>query len=342
MTKRNMQPYITAVAGVVIVTLSELASAQATSTAVSSSSSRVEVDSTAATQLISVTSLRQMLAISNALTARAMARLGPPPLRSGDSGQHIGLAAGQPPEKWNVWGSLSGDNNKYNDGTNLFTAKAVNTVLGGDYTLAPTLNLGLSAAFDRTDGNAGTTAANTSFNSSGTTLAPYLGWQINNDWSLDATAGWGKGDLTTGGASGNNKRLFYGTNLNYIHWYGNWQGTGKASYLHGEEKFDNSPINGNVGTKNKIDQYRLGAQVGYWMNGTMPYAGLAYASDSRSTSFTGTDLTANLGKTATIWTLGVNFISLQNKLTAGVAYNAESGRSNSKSDTLLATIGYRF
>lgn len=348
MKKRSNQPYIAAAAGVVIVALSELAAAQTSATSStsssSSSSSDVHLDSTAATQLISTTTLRQMLTISNALAARTMVRMGPPAVA--DSGRAFGMAAGGAADKWNVWGSLSDDDNRYNDGTNRLSTNATNTVVGADLALSPTLNLGVSAAFDRVDGDAGNAASN--YKSDGYTIAPYIGWQLSKEWSLDATMGWGEGEFNqTGSVTDDSERFFYGANLNYANWYGNWQVTGKGSYLHGEEKYEDQKVAGvtiaNSATKNKIDQWRLGVQAAYWMNGMMPYAGLAYSTDSnRKTSFGGAQPTDNLGKNAWVWSLGVNFISVKNSLTGGIAYNKESGRSNSKADNLMANINYRF
>jgi len=334
MRRQNTSRYIAASAGAVIAAFGQVAGAQTLS------SGSVHIDSTAATQLINVTTLRQMTTMSNVFTTRAMTRLGPPSLRTSESGQRFGMSAGEPPGKWNVWGSVSGDDNKYNDNTNKFDAKATNSVLGGDFALSPTLNLGLSAAFDRVTGNQTTAFSNTSYTTTGYSLAPYVGWQISRDWSLDATAGWGKGDIDNNNVKDKNKRVFYGTNLNYVQWFGNWQFGGKGSYLHGEEKYDASILN--PSTKNKVDQWRLGAQAAYYMEGFMPYLGVAYSSDDRSTSAAGPTLGDNLGKTAWIWSLGVNFISVRNSLTGGIVYNTESGRSNSKSDTLMATVNYRF
>ena len=52
--------------------------------------------------------------------------------------------------------------------------------------------------------------------------------------------------------------------------------------------------------------------------------------------------TDDLGKNAWLWTVGANIISLKNNLTGGIAYNQESGRSNSKRDNVMLTINYRF
>ncbi len=334
---RNNKPYILAAAGVVIVTLSELAAAQSAVPAASAASgSPVYTDSAAATQLVSVTSLRQMLTISNALSARTMTRTGPG--ITADAGQRFGMAAGGEADKWNVWSSLSGDRNTYDNGTSRFGASATNWVLGGDYALAPTVNLGLSVAADAVDGSGGLRVAQGTYTSSGYTIAPYIGWQFSKDWSLDGTLGWGEGDYTSGGVIANQKRVFYGANLNYAQWYGNWQLSGKGSYLYGEEKYDATGIS--TSTKNKVDQWRIGGQAGYWMDGLMPYAGLAYSNDSRSNP--GAGQPDDLGKSAWLWTLGLNFISIKNSATGGIVYSSESGRSHSKSQNLMANINLRF
>lgn len=311
-----------------------------------------------ASQAIGVTSLQQMLTISNAASSRFTAFQSPRgPLA--DSGQRSGLAAGGAADKWNVWGNAGGDNSEYDGGTVAnkrikSSLDVTNLVIGGDYLLSSTLVVGASAAFDRGNGsgesiNAGVSNGITNTTSNGYTLAPYVAWAINKDLSLDGTIGWGNLDLTSSGnLTGSAKRLFYGANLNYTHWYGNWQVTGKGSYLYGEEKYDDLKSNGatmaNTATKNKIDQWRLGMQAGYWMDGMMPYFGVSYSTDSRSTSAAAAvqAATDDLGKSAWMWSLGLNFISLKNKMTGGIAYNAESGRSHAKRNNLMANINIRF
>lgn len=315
-----------------------------------------------ASQTISGTSLQQMLTVSNAASNRFTA-FQPPRGALTDSGRS-GLAAGGATDKWNVWASYSDDTTKYDGGvvtvaqTNKFKSDVTvnNLVLGGDYLLMPTLVLGASVAFDRGNGSSQSAVAatgvinnQTSTTTTGYTLAPYLAWSINKDLSLDGSIGWGDSDLTSSGnLTGSADRFFYGANLNYSHWYGNWQVTGKGSYLYGEEKYGNLKNNGatmaNTGTKNKLDQWRLGAQAGYWMNGVMPYFGLSYATEGRSTSAPTAvqAATDDLGKSAWLWSLGINFISLKNSMTGGVVYNQESGRSHGKRDSLMANINVRF
>lgn len=280
-----------------------------------------------------------------------------------DSGQRTGLAAGNPAGKWNVWASVAETNTKFDRGnyffnaaerTNKFDNKIENLVVGGDYQLAPNLVLGLSGAFDSGRGSAAsyTIAApdgSKSVRTSGASYAPYIGWQINKDLALDATIGWGNGKSTVDGSiRSETGRFFYGTNLSYTSWKGNWQLTGKGSYLFGKEESGDSNNNGtsiaNSKVTNEIGQFRLGGQAAYWMNGFMPYFGLGYAWDANrysSTSAAQQDATA-MGKSAWVWSLGVNLISVKNAITGGIGYEQETGRERSKNDKLMANINLRF
>lgn len=325
----------------------------------------------AATQEIRSTSFRQMLAISQAFNARNLSRKSAP-AKVSDNSQRFGLAAGNPGSQWNVWGSLVEERNKYDGAVfanpllantwnkNTSSTSITNGVIGSDYQITPTMAVGLSAAFDSGTGAVvsfegptpgALTSWTTTLSTSGYTIAPYLGWQINQDWTLDASLGLGSVKLNSSETASKADRLFYGANLNYVKWDGNWQLAGKGSYLHGEEKYGNIsnfavPAAGAVpgtASTNKLDQLAFGGQAGYWVNdGVMPYFGLNYSSDlSRSTSG-GAQAGTDIGRNALVFSLGVNFFSLKNDLTGGIAYNQETGRTYSKNNSLLANINYRF
>lgn len=303
---------------------SSMSSGYTSSSAVPSASSK-GLTETVATQLISTTSLTQMLAISNAIGLRGGAFKAPPTARA-DSGQRYGMAAGGV-SPWNTWGSISRNSDEYKS----LGLDTTNTVLGADYAVTPAVAVGVSLGFDRSSGSLFNTV------NTGYTLAPYVGWQINNEIAVDATAGWGKGDMAFAAGSVKPDRVFYGANATWTKWYGNWQVAGKGSYLYGEEKYESSVLG--LNNKNKLDQWRLGGQVGYWMDGVLPYFGIAYSTDSQKTATTGSN---DLGKDAWLCSLGINFISLKSNLTGGLVYNSESGRSNSKRESLMANINYRF
>lgn len=305
--------------------------------------------STTSAVQINATTFAQVAAISQALSSRIRQNgRGPVATLEGQSG----LAAGGAPG-WNAWANYN-ENASRVSYTNTAPAPAttrtdnnIGTVLiGGDYALAPNMALGISAAFDRGNGTGQATGfAPNSTGSKGYSIAPYIGYQLSKELALDASAGWGEGEFSSGTVKADSKRLFAAGNLSYSQWMANWQLTGKLSYLHGEEKYADSTSAGaavaGTAMKNTVDQARVGVQAGYWMNGFMPYAGLVYVSDiNRSTSkAAGVD---PLGRSAFVMSVGVNFFSLASKITGGIAYEQESGRTNSKNETLMANINVRY
>jgi hypothetical protein len=297
---------------------------------------------TASTAQINATSFYQSYMISQAMRAR-FGRSTPGPLAANDSVS--GMAAGGTPDKWNVWGSLGNTQSSVSNNTGGRTDSDIrNTVMGGDYALSPVMNAGVSLALDRGGiSTLGTTGADTS---TGYTLAPYLGYQLNKEWVADLTLGYGNGKYSTGTTRADTNRLFYSANLSYETWADKLQLTGRVTYMHGEEKRKDSVnvaggTNAGTGFKNKIDQVRVGGQAGYWMNGVMPYIGLSYASDVRRTA-PAAGAVDPLGRNAFVLTVGANFFSLSSKVTGGIAYESEQGRTNSKNNTLLANINFRF
>lgn len=319
--------------------------------------------SAAATQTIAATNLQHVLTISNAVSARFS--MTAPPAAQADAGQRLGMAAGNTVGKWNAWASVGQDYSEYDRG-NYSSNGAIrnhnadldvtNVVVGADFALSPLWTVGLSAAFDHSSGASksytnGVLASSGTHSSDGYSIAPYVAWQINKDLSLDATLGFGKNETSSSGnVDGEADRLFYGANLNYVKWYGNWQVSGKGSYFYGEEKYGDlrsstlGVLKGTA-TKNKLDQIRLGGQMGYWMNnGVMPYFGLTYLNDlTHSTSAApAVQMATEIGKTAWLCALGVNFFSLSNGVTGGVAYNLETGRDHARREALIANINVRF
>ena len=97
-----------------------------------------------------------------------------------------------------------------------------------------------------------------------------------------------------------------------------------------------------VGAKNTLDQFRLSAQAGYWLNGVMPYVSLAYTDDvGRKTTQFG--VSGNpIGRDAFVLGAGLNFYSMKDGVTGGVGYRQEFGRNNQTNYSLMANINLRF
>ncbi|MEW6163668.1 MAG: hypothetical protein AB1642_01255 [Pseudomonadota bacterium] len=299
----------------------------------SGSTSNVQINATAFTQAVS---------ISRVIASRLSPLSGGPIASSAQTG----LAAGGKSQAWNVWANVDQNDTDFEymtGATRVQGGSEVQTsVLGADYALAPNMVVGVSMAFDNGDGwgRNGVAARNTT-STDGFLIAPYLGYQISKDLSVDVSAGLGEGDFSgAGGVSASADRWFAAANLSYARWMGNWQVTGKASYLHGEEEYGNTrtgaTVRAGTASTNKLDQIRLGAQAGLWMDGFMPYAGLGYTSNINTT---GND---PLGGDAFVATLGVNFFSLSSKVSGGVFFEQELNRDHSDNQVISANINFRF
>lgn len=311
--------------------------------------------------LFGATAGQQFFAISDNL-ARRWTAPGAPTLAVSEQGR--GMAAGEPPAALNLWASASDDDTQQRYGNisgnttkNDFDIR--NYVLGIDFGLSSAVILGVSLAVDRGDISGINTAVGAEENklsSQGFMLAPYVGWQLNSEWALDASVGIGQGELNASGSSRQEvDRWYAGVNLNYQRWLGNWQLSGRASYLHAEESYDDIRLRGetreqlgglrtlqNSDATNKLDRIQLGGQVGYWWNGWMPYAGLRYLDDvHRSTTqrFAPSD---PIGREAWVWVAGLNYYSLSHGISAGLAYEQEEGRGNQSMNTWMANMNLRF
>jgi hypothetical protein len=298
---------------------------------------------------INQTSFVQISTISSALSNRFLAS---PPTNL--TGLSTGRAAATPGKRWNVWGNLTSNNTEQSymrpapaNSRIDISNDALTTVLGADMALSSTMAAGVSAAFDRASGDSRVAGAvQNNLLNEGYMIAPYIGLSLNKTLAFDASAGWGQGKLSqSGGVSAEADRWFAGANLNYSSWIGNTQISGKLSWMHGEEKYDKAKtptIAAVTGTdaKNKIDQWRLGAQASWWMNGVMPYLGLSYLTERRSTTLIGA--IDPIGKDAWLFSIGANFLSLSSGITGGVAYEQELDRTNQDNYRLIANIGLRF
>lgn len=285
---------------------------------------------------------QQVSAISASVGSRMLSgTLGPSQKQASVS---TGLAAGDPAKRWNAWASLSENASKYSptDAGKKRSSTIDNAVVGADYQLSPRMVIGLSAAFDR--GNGSVTAAGTGTSTEGYSIAPYLGWQLSPNMALDLSLGLGQGIAKqNGGLEAKSDREFYATNLSYGRWLGDIQISGKAGYLISKETYKDSTtfgrVNAGTAAKNQIQQFNLGVDAGYWINGVMPYIGLAYTQDVRiKTALTDT----SWDRDAFILKAGVNFFSIARQMTGGVSYTEELGRRSAKNAVLMGNLNVKF
>lgn len=291
--------------------------------------------------LLQGTAIQTMVTISNAVNSRMTFTGGPRPMAS--LNPSTGMAAGGAGQAYNVWGNFGASSQKDDRSGQQSKIDTENTVLGFDYTMAPNLILGVTGSYDNGDGNL-LNGLGPKIDNKGYSLAPYLGWQINQNLALDASLGWGEGTLKTGSGEAKSDRNFAGINLSYTQWMGNWQVVGKGSYLYAEEKYKDSKNAGvtipGTGITNKLDQIRVGVQGAYWMgNGVQPYLGVTYVSDQDQSPKPAAG--TKFKKDGWVGQLGINFFNASNTIYGGISYSNES-RDNMKNDIWTASVNFRF
>ena len=262
-----------------------------------------------------------------------------------------GQAAAAGGSRWNAWVALSQVNVGYSFQP-LQSGGDATLVLGGiDYIIGNNLVVGLALTDERTRISTAFNGGNISGN--GNTVAPYLGWRINNAWLLDASVGFGDTKLTStdnsiaGGITGSNKarRTMATLGLSYNHVMGRWIFTGKGSLLDVESKFSAFTFsNGDSvsGSTTKTTQARLGAQAAYNAGNVVPFAGLVYINDlQRPNQAAVAGQTAANDRDAWQVRAGINFRSSA-ALYGGIVLSTDVGRSQVKNDQIMVNLGLRF
>lgn len=297
-----------------------------------------ETISTAVTpQIQRATSVQQAAMIStvlsNIFSGRAPSAPGAP--RRVTLGNEKGMAAGDSPAKLNAWVNASDTTIGNSASASMFDGTVTNALGGVDYRVNDRFVAGVSVGYDRVDLDF-KFLANSGMLSEGWLVAPYASYQVSDIISVDGAYGYAKGDVDTraGGATSSQSydRNFLALNMNANYWMNDWQLTGKANYIFAEEKMD---------TTNKMEQLRLGGQVGYWREGIMPYAGIAYVRDLKVSSSAPGGIPSAADKDAWVGSVGVNFFS-KGAFSAGISYTEEFDRDDSKNYTFMANVGYRF
>ncbi|MBI5923920.1 MAG: autotransporter outer membrane beta-barrel domain-containing protein [Betaproteobacteria bacterium] len=299
-------------------------------------------------QVQRATTIQQAVTIINVLSSigNPRAAMGPQRITLGQN--KSGMAAGGGAEQWNAWinASRSQISNSYNQlADTRFDGDVDNWIGGLDYGLAKDLVIGASLGYDKT--SIDTFFNNGSLTNKGVMIAPYISYQINSMFSLDGIIGFADGDsdirLAAGKVTQDFKRNFAALNLSAVQWSDSWQFTGKLSLITAQEKLKDYVDALGVaisGKTNSMQQVRFGAQVGYWADGFMPYVGLTYSRDLSMASNSIAGVNIPRSREAYTPVVGINVFS--KNLMGSLSYSSEQGRSNSKNDLLMASLGYRF
>ncbi len=285
-------------------------------------------------QIQRATSIQQASIISEAVSSRSPSAARSPN-RVAFSGER-GMAAGNASPKLNAWVNAAESKIGNSATATLFDGKVTNAIGGVDYMLSGDLVAGISLGLDRVAVDfklSGLT--NSGLVSNGWMIAPYASYQINDMISVDGALGYAKGDVDTRTNGVSDKRGysrdFVALNLTATQWMKDLQITGKLNFISANEK---------VATTNKMEQIRLGGQVGYWMDSVMPYASLTYVRDLK-VSTGGVTPATSPDKEAWVAAIGANLFS-KGAIYGGAAYTEEFGRTDSKNKTFMFNVGYRF
>lgn len=285
--------------------------------------------------------------VSRILDSLPVDRGGQNVLRQALRGGETGLAAAAAGSHWNIWAAYT-DNKVENDFTPLQTSGHVYAGLAGvDYTLDNGVIVGLAFSGERTRTDAPNGG---NLRGNGYSIAPYLSWQIDRNWFVDGTLGWGRTDLDNnlgGGVTGSNddKRKFAGLSGSYVTEIDKAILTGRVSYLYAEDRFSSFTLsNGTAISSNtsRIGQIRLGGQVGYAGDGFMPYLALYYVNDVQRPALpTIAGQSPANDRDGVLIQIGINFFS-RGGLAGGLMFATESNRSQITNDQFLANISFRF
>lgn len=262
-----------------------------------------------------------------------------------------GAAAAAGNTRWNAWLAYAQANIGYSFQP-LQTSGDQKIVLGGiDYSFANNVTLGVAVSDERL--RATTSYNGGSINGSGNTIAPYLGWRINQNWAVDATLAWGTTNINivdnsiAGGTTGANKdkRSLVSGGIAYNQPIGQWLLTGKGTLLTAEDKFSSFTTSRNQfinATSTRTSQARLLGQAMYNAGSFVPFVGVTYIYDLER-PFQNPVGGQSAANDRDGWQVraGVNFRS-SGALYGGVQFSSEIGRSQVKNDQVLFSAGMRF
>ncbi len=200
-------------------------------------------------------------------------------LNSRDTGRNAG-AADKPFGVWLQGAYSSIDNSQLGAAAD---GSAINTVLGLDYKVTDRLVIGMGGIYENVDVDTNTLNGRGSVQSKGFGLAPYLGYQLNNQWSVSLSGGYSwlnydtKRTNNTISGSYDATRWMVNGALNGNYAVGKIVIMPQVGVLYLEEKADAfTESNAQVNASNTIKLGRLfaGGKVGYAMGTLMPYVNL--------------------------------------------------------------------
>lgn len=261
-----------------------------------------------------------------------------------------GLAAGDMFDgQFSTWGSLSGSRVEQGGPATAFDGRILGAVLGADLTrdrMVTGVALSLSRAMIDTDFNNGKLSTNS------VSVAPYVGYAINDWLTIDGNVGIGRSMKSTsrnaGAVSGDATagRFFAGGNLTAYHDVDRYRLQGSVGYTYAIERTgDFAESNGGtVGSDiARIGTVAVGGRVGYELSSVTPYVSAKYLRDVQKSlpgTLTAAQRAALDDRSAVEVGLGFDMVGEQFVLTGEIT--KEFARDEFDSVTALLNLRYRF
>ena len=232
----------------------------------------------------------------------------------------------------------------------LYTEGSVNLMMGGiEYNHEDTVVMGVSITRDWaniTSTEISTTTSTSAVTGLGYTLAPYVAWQLDPSWLVDASFGAGnsmlestKSDGTV--ASPKNDRSFVSTGVTYLKPLSDKAlFTGKGTLSRSRDFIDTfnstlgTTVTSNASSATYLNQFKLGGQLSYRLGNFTPYAGGYYIQNDFTVDSTSSVKPVEY-QTVSQWVAGLNFST--GPVYGALAFQQEQGRNQSR-----LYLGYRF
>lgn len=195
-----------------------------------------------------------------------------------------GRAGGAGDKRWGVFLQGAFTNIENNQAGVQFDGNLYNLVGGIDYLVNDRLVVGLALGYETSDID--TTFNRGTIESDGFTIAPYLGFSLSKNWSIDLSGGYSdiSYDTTRNSSavrgSFDGERWFVAANLNGNYAMNRWRLMPKVGVLYFEEDQDRpvetgaGAINTGTGSTVKLGRIYAGGRVGYAFNAVTPYVKL--------------------------------------------------------------------
>ena len=279
---------------------------------------------------------------------------GPRKTASGFMFQESGLNAGDSMLNYGIWGSYS-----YSDFDNDFISTAFdghrhNVLAGVDISPWENTVVGIAFGYETSD-------IDTRFNrgnqeSDGFTIAPYIGYLLTDNWSVDAAVGYSSVDFDqhrTDPATGvritsspDADRWFGTLNVNGFTSWNNWLFGGRLGILHarniqGSFVESNGAITPEI--TSKLGQWNVGGDVAYSFNQFEPFARLVYERDFSMTeiAIAGGGPQPSNDRDNFVFGAGIRYFSARG-ITGNLEWNKRFDRDDFNEDTFSLTVRMDF